>query len=205
MIGLIDYEAGNLASVSNALRRIRVEAKVIKTPEDFGEVSGIILPGVGSADATMKSLEKRELLRPLEEKVLGEKIPFLGICVGLQILFEDSEEGGCRCLGWIKGNVRRFSGGVRVPQIGWNQVEFLRPDPILDRVESGNYFYFVNSFYAVPKEDGVQLGTTVYGRPFCSMVRKDNLYAAQFHLEKSGEIGLQLLENFARVDPGRRS
>ena len=200
MIGIVGYGAGNSASVKNALNRLGVESIISKGPEDLEKVDAIILPGVGSADATMEALDTMGYRELLERRVRGEeKIPFLGICVGLQILFSHSEEGDCDCLGWFMGQVRRFGGGLRVPQIGWNAVEFSGDNPVAAGVSSGTCFYFVNSYRVIPEEDGICVGVTDYGGDFCSMIHRDNIYAAQFHIEKSGEPGLKMLSNFAAL------
>lgn len=200
MIGIVGYGAGNSASVKNALNKLGIESIISKGPEDLENVDAIILPGVGSADATMEALETMGYKALLCRRVLEEKIPFLGICVGLQILFSHSEEGDCDCLGWFKGQVRRFTGDVRVPQIGWNAVNFTENEcPITEGVLDGTCFYFVNSYHIIPEEEGIEVGITEYGGDFCSMIRKDNIYAAQFHIEKSGEPGLKMLANFAAL------
>ena len=199
MIAVVDYRAGNGPSVLNALETIQASCKMAKSAEDFDGATAIILPGVGSADATIASLKEQGLLEAIEEKVLRDKIPFLGICVGLQILFDHSEEGDTPCLGWLKGQVKRFPETVRVPQIGWNRVPYRKPHPLTQGLGDGDYFYFVNSYYVIPEEDDVILGTTEYGQPFCSFVAKGNIMASQFHMEKSGEGGLRLLRNFVRI------
>ena len=200
MIGIVGYGAGNSASVKNALNKLGIESIISKTAEDLEGVDAIILPGVGSADATMESLETMGYKDLLCRLVLEEKIPFLGICVVLQILFTHSEEGDCDCLGWFKGQVKRFSGDLRVPQIGWNAVTFTDNDcPITEGVAGGTCFYFVNSYRVTSEEEGICAGTTEYGGDFCSMIHKDNIYAAQFHVEKSGEPGLRMLANFAAL------
>ena len=199
MIGIIDYKAGNGPSVENACKAKNIECVLTSDKEVLKSCSHIILPGVGSAGATMDSLKELDLIEVLENHALKEKKPFLGICVGLQVLFEHSEEDDADCLGWIKGDVIRFDEGrVRVPQMGWNSAEFKKELPINKGLEKSEYFYFVNSYHIRPKED-VTLAVTNYGEDFTSMIAKDNIYAAQFHIEKSGEIGLKLLENFSRL------
>ncbi len=204
MIGVIDYKAGNAPSVLNALRALNIKAELVSTPEALRPLTGIILPGVGSARATMDSLRELRLIPALEEKVFGEKTPFLGICIGMQILMEYSAEGETPCLGWLKGRVERFDGAVRIPQMGWNEVAFRRRDPILANLKEKEYFYFVNSYYVRPAAEEVVLATTNYGREFCSMLAWGPLYATQFHTEKSGAAGLQLLKNFALLAGGER-
>jgi len=160
--------------------------------------TGIILPGVGSAQATIDSLKEINLIGVLEDKVLNKGTPFLGICIGLQILFERSEEGNAKCLGWLSGKVKKFpEQNVRVPQMGWNEVTFVKENPILDGLNKSEFFYFVNSYYVVPEDKDIVLAKTYYGLEFCSMIAYKNIFAAQFHIEKSGEIGLRLLKNFA--------
>ncbi|HOB35936.1 MAG TPA: imidazole glycerol phosphate synthase subunit HisH [Candidatus Avimonas sp.] len=198
MIGIIDYKAGNAPSALNACRRLGVDARLLSAPDEIEECGGIILPGVGSAQATMDSLRETGIADALKKKVLDGGAPFLGICIGLQVLFEHSEEEDAECLGWLSGEVRRFPEQmVRVPQIGWNEVRFVRERPVLSGIGESGFFYFVNSYYAVPKDSGIILGKTRYGVEFCSMIAHKNIIAAQFHVEKSGETGLRLLKNFA--------
>ena len=194
MIKIIDYKAGNAPSVLHAVNRLGYGAELVRHDEDLREASHIILPGVGSAGATMESLRDMELIDALEHAVLNRKTPFLGICVGLQILFEHSGEGDIRCLGWLKGRVVRFDESkVRVPQMGWNEV-VLSESPLNPAMR--DYFYFVNSFYALPEGRRDIWGVADYGGEFAAAVHKDNIYAAQFHVEKSGEAGLNLLGRF---------
>ncbi|HEY8391131.1 MAG TPA: imidazole glycerol phosphate synthase subunit HisH [Capillibacterium sp.] len=202
MIGVIDYRAGNGPSVLNALHALKIKARLVSTPEALRSVKGIILPGVGSARATMDSLQELGLIPALEEKVLGGKTPFLGICIGMQILMEYSAEGDTPCLGWLKGKVERFDGAVRIPQMGWNEVTFRRRDPVLAGLPEKEFFYFVNSYYVCPEAKEIVLATTHYGREFCSMLAWGPIYATQFHAEKSGVAGLQLLKNFALLAEG---
>ncbi|QUI23855.1 imidazole glycerol phosphate synthase subunit HisH [Vallitalea pronyensis] len=203
MIGVIDYKAGNAPSVLNALNKLNIDSKLITSEQDMKSVSGIILPGVGSAKATMESLRSMKILEKLEEMVVGEGKPFLGICIGLQVLFEFSEEGDTNCLGWLRGCVKRFpESRVRVPHIGWNGVKFNYEHPIISKINSNEFFYFVNSYYVVPNNNDIILGRTKYGLEFCTMVAHKNIFATQFHVEKSGLIGLQLLKNFAAVVGG---
>ena len=199
MIAVIDYEAGNAPSVVAALRYIGHESTLVDNKADLTRAERIILPGVGSADATMASLRQLDLLDTMTERVRAG-VPFLGICVGLQVLFEHSEEGDVACLGWFPGKVKRFaSGAVRVPQIGWNAAKAQRPDAILDGVPEDSYFYFVNSYYVVPQDPALALYTTNYSVEFTSMIARANVFATQFHVEKSGPLGLQILKNFLRV------
>lgn len=197
MIGVIDYKAGNAPSVFNALKKVGCDGVMIKCGDDFNGLDGIILPGVGSADATIESLKETGILSVLEKKVLEEKIPFLGICIGMQILFEHSAEGDVDCLSWLKGNVVRFdSSHVRVPQMGWNEVAFRREHPLVENMGESGHFYYVNSYHVVPENDEDVLAVTDYDGEFCCMVQRDNIMAAQFHIEKSGPLGLKMLKNF---------
>jgi len=190
VIKIIDYKAGNAPSVMHAVTHLGLQAEFARSADDLAGASHIILPGVGSAKATMDSLEEMQIITTLERLVLQEKIPFLGICVGLQILFEHSEEGDQKCLGWLKGNVKRFDNArVRVPQMGWNEVRFT------DDTESG-YFYYVNSYHAIAAESTDIWATSDYGEKFTAAVKRDNIFAVQFHTEKSGEAGLTLLRRF---------
>ena len=183
-----------------ALARLGLEAALISTASDLRTVDRVILPGVGAAAATVASLEDSGLVPALRTRVLDDAIPFLGICIGLQVIFERSEEGPAECLGWIPGIVRRFPDTDRVPQIGWNRVAVTRSHPLTNGWPLDPYCYFVNSYYAVPSDAHAVLGTTDYSTTFCSMVAVGNVAATQFHAEKSGEVGLSLLANFATWD-----
>jgi len=200
VIGVIDYRAGNAPSVGYALARLGLEHRLVDRPEQLREADRLVLPGVGAAQATMDSLAESGLVEPLTERVLGDTVPFLGICIGLQVLFDHSEEGGVDCLGWIPGRVRRFGDGQRIPQIGWNSVSFRGCHPVTASLPDGGHFYFVNSFYALPADHDDVLGITEYGNDFCSVVARDNIIATQFHAEKSGRLGLDLLTAFSTWD-----
>ena len=180
-----------------ALARLGLDATLVSTAEDLVAVDRIILPGVGAAAATVGSLEDSRLVPALRTRVLDDEIPFLGICIGLQVIFERSEEGPAECLGWLPGTVRRFPATDRVPQIGWNRVAVTRHHPLTSGWPVDPYCYFVNSYYAGPSDPHAVLGTTDYSTTFCSMVAVGNVAATQFHAEKSGEVGLSLLANFA--------
>ena len=200
MIAIIDYKAGNATSVGHAARRLGYDTVLARCPRDLECAAHIILPGVGSAGATMKSLREMDMIRALEEAVLNRKALFLGICVGLQVLFERSEEDNADCLGWLKGQVVRFdSSKVRVPQIGWNKVRFLKDAPC--HAEDG-FFYFVNSYHAKLGDASDLWGEAEYDGPFTAAVHRDNIYGAQFHAEKSGEAGLSLLGGFLSLKGG---
>ncbi|MEP6623465.1 MAG: imidazole glycerol phosphate synthase subunit HisH [Acidimicrobiia bacterium] len=200
MIGVVDYRAGNAPSVMFALSRLGIDAMLVSGRAEIGAVDRIILPGVGAAGATMSSLQESDLIDGLRARVVDGDTPFLGICIGLQVIFDRSEEGPTDTLGWVPGVVTRFPATDRVPQIGWNRVDFSRPHPLTAGLPADPYCYFVNSFYATPGDPGVVLGTTSYSVDFCSMVAADNVAATQFHAEKSGEVGLRILTNFATWD-----
>ena len=192
MIRIIDYKAGNAPSVMHAIERLGFRAAFARGPRDILGATHIILPGVGSAKATMDSLSEMGIIPALEDAVLKRKIPFLGICVGMQILFEHSAEENARCLGWMKGRVVKFDTSiVRVPQMGWNFVRFKK-----GAQEDGDYFYFVNSYYAKPADSSDLWGTADYGGEFAAAVCRNNIYGTQFHIEKSGKSGLRLLNVF---------
>jgi glutamine amidotransferase len=200
MIGVVDYRAGNAPSVLYALERLGLAATLVSDAAGLDAVDRVILPGVGAAAATIGSLEESALVAGLTRRVVGDGVPFLGICIGLQVLFERSEEGPADCLGWVPGEVHRFPDTDRVPQIGWNEVRVARAHPLVAGWPEHPYCYFVNSFHAVPASADAVLATTEYSVPFCSMVAAGNIAATQFHAEKSGEIGLAVLTNFATWD-----
>lgn len=202
LVGIIDYRTGNSTSFSYALDHIEVPNRLLRHPRDAEEVTHLVLPGVGAADVTMESLREAGWVDYLEERVLDGRTPFLGVCVGLQVLFEYSEEGETECLGWLPGTVRRFTApGLRVPHMGWNRVTPVgssRSNAIgAEVVGEGGYFYFVNSYYADPADPSDVVATTDYGAPFASVVGRENFMATQFHAEKSGPLGLALLKRFA--------
>lgn len=200
MIALIDYGAGNLRSVYKALKFVGADVRVVTRPDEIGDARALVLPGVGAFDDCLNALRRQELIEGAVSFIRTGR-PFLGICVGYQALFERSEEfNSCAaglCL--FGGRVRRFDekSGLKVPQIGWNQLEIRRPDcPIFQGIEQGSYVYFVHSFYPEPSEPDIIATETVYGERFASAVWKDNVFATQFHPEKSQGVGLQLLKNF---------
>ena len=196
-IRIIDYKAGNAPSVMHAVTHIGFEASFARESRDIETATHIVLPGVGSAKATLDSLRRMNLLDALEEAVISNGVLFLGICVGMQILFEHSEEENADCLGWLKGQVVKFDvSKVRVPQMGWNKVRFIIDTPIHTAGE--DYFYFVNSYYAKPKDKSDIWGTADYNGNFAAAVCRDNIFATQFHVEKSGEAGLALLGDFLK-------
>jgi imidazole glycerol-phosphate synthase subunit HisH len=196
-IAVIDYKAGNAPSVMHAVSRLKHEAVFARAPKDISGATHIILPGVGSAGATMQSLSEMGLIPALEEAVLRGKTHFLGICVGLQVLFDHSDEDDVDCLGWLGGRVVKFdSSKARVPQMGWNQVKFTQKAPVRTQED---YFYFVNSYHAKPEDESAVWGRADYNGAFTAAIHKDNIYATQFHAEKSGEAGLALLNGFLNL------
>ena len=200
MIDVIDYRAGNSPSVIYALERLGLDCRLVAKPEEIAESERLVLPGVGAAGATLDSLRESDLLDALTQRVQRDGVPFLGICIGLQVLFEHSEEGNTACLGWLPGSIRRFSDRQRVPQIGWNEVRFTRSHPVTAGLPDRGHYYFVNSYYADPADPADALGRTEYGVEFASVVAHDNVVATQFHAENSGALGLRLLADFAVWD-----
>jgi glutamine amidotransferase len=182
----------------HAVTHLGYNAQFAQEAADLNGAEFIILPGVGSAKATMDSLNEMKIIPTLEKLVLEEKTQFLGICVGLQILFEHSEEDNQKCLGWLKGRVQRFDNSkVRVPQMGWNEVKFVKDAP---NVKSENgFFYFVNSYHAKSENASDLWATASYSGDFTAAVNRENIYATQFHVEKSGEAGLALLKKLIEV------
>jgi glutamine amidotransferase len=200
MVDVIDYRAGNSPSVIYALERLGLDCRLVAKPGEIAESERLVLPGVGAAGATLDSLRESDLLDALADRVQRDRVPFLGICVGLQVLFEHSEEGNTSCLGWLPGRIRHFADGQRVPQIGWNEVRFTRSHPVTAGLPDRGHYYFVNSYYADPADAADALGRSEYGVEFASVVAHDNIVATQFHAEKSGALGLRLLADFVAWD-----
>jgi imidazole glycerol-phosphate synthase subunit HisH len=203
VIALLDYGSGNLRSVHKALLKVGADVQVVQHPEGMRDARAVVLPGVGAFDDCINALRKQELLEASQEFICTGR-PFLGICVGYQALFERSEEfNSCAAgLGVFRGNVVRFAEepGLKIPQIGWNQIEITQPDcPLYRGVPNGSHVYFVHSFHPKPADASIIATTTDYGITFASSVWKDNVFATQFHPEKSQRVGLQLLENFVAL------
>ena len=201
---VVDYESGNLRSVSRALETCGVSPLVTGNPADLDDADAVVLPGVGAGPAAMAALNQRGLSGPLREFAESGR-PFLGICLGLQLLLDwTDEEPGADCLGIVPGSVRRLPDqgngtSLKIPHMGWNSVALTVDHPALHGIDTGSYFYFVHSFYAQPaRHDGV-VGQTEYGLPFCSVYAKGNLVATQFHPEKSGPVGLRIYRNFVAM------
>ena len=206
VIALLDYGSGNLRSVHKSLLKVGANVRLVQKPGEIGDASGLVLPGVGAFDDCIHALRKQELLEAARDFIHTGK-PFLGICVGYQALFDRSEEfNSCAAgLGVFPGSVVRFSvkNGLKIPQIGWNQIEITRPDcPLYRGIANGSYVYFVHSFYPQPADPGIITTRTEYGDTFASSVWRDNVFATQFHPEKSQKIGLQLLKNFVGLTEG---
>ena len=204
MTAIVDYGAGNLTSVRNAFAALGAETATTRDPAVVAAADRVVFPGVGAAGSAMANLGELGLAPVLRERVAAG-VPFLGICLGTQILFDRSEEdGGTACLGLLRGEARRFVPRTRadkIPEMGWNQARFERPHPLLAGIPDGADFYFVHSYYPAPADPADAVCTTEYaGTRFASMVGRGNLAATQFHPEKSGRTGLRLLENFARWD-----
>ena len=203
-ITIVDYQAGNLRSVEKELERYGVSPKISSDPHDIDDADGVVLPGQGACDSAMRNLASRGLVSPIK-RYIADARPFFGLCLGLQLLLEESDEGDEPCLGVLQGKVRRLPDTVKIPQMGWNQVDFRTSHPVLRNMPSSSYFYFVHSYYVDPEEKDVVAGTTTYGIEFCSAVVRDKLIAVQFHPEKSGEAGLQLYGNFVDLVDASRS
>ena len=202
MIAVIDYGAGNIRNVVNALNKLGYQVKLTSDPEEVLSADTVILPGVGAAGDTVSSLKKLNLVEPVL-RIIAEDRPFMGICIGLQVLFTETEEdGGQTCLDAFSGRVRKLPEGQKIPHMGWNQVKQMVAHPVFTEIPDETNFYFVHSFYAEPEDISVVAGTTNYGVSMCSMVIKDNLIATQFHPEKSGEDGLKMYANFLKIALG---
>ncbi len=207
---IVDYGMGNLRSVEKAFHKLGYSAQISSQPNDVKKAQGLVLPGVGAFKDCIENLKKMGLIESLVEFIHSGK-PFLGICLGYQILFTESEEfGPCPGLGIFKGKVKRFpedmpdpdaeKGGVlKVPHMGWNQIWIVKEHPVLEGIPSGSYFYFVHSYYVEPEDKAIIATETEYGIKFASSIAYENIFACQFHPEKSQRRGLKLLDNFAKL------
>ena len=195
MIAIVDYGLGNLASVRNAFRANGAEALVTSDPDALRRASGLVLPGVGTASAGMERLRARRL-DGVVKQVAESGTPLLGICLGMQLLFDRSEEGDVTCLGLLPGDVRLLRGGEKIPHIGWNQVMHQGSGDLWRHVPRDPYFYFVHSYVCDPLDPAICAGTTEYGERFCSVVAHGSIWGTQFHPERSGQVGLGLIRNF---------
>ncbi|MEF9437474.1 MAG: imidazole glycerol phosphate synthase subunit HisH [Candidatus Mariimomonas ferrooxydans] len=200
MIAIIDYGMGNLRSVEKGFLKVGIETTVTSKPEVIEKADGVVLPGVGAFRDCMKELKDLKLIDAVVATIKNNK-PYLGICLGLQVLFSESEEfGRCKGLDIFRGRVIRFpEKALKVPHMGWNQVKIKKNNPLLNGIPDKTYFYFVHSFCIVPEDDSIVSSTTEYGFEFTSMIWKDNVFAVQFHPEKSQHVGLIILENFGKI------
>ena len=201
MLAIVDYQMGNLRSVQKGFERVGADAVITSDPSESAAADKVVLPGVGAFEDAIGELHRRDLVNPIKDVITQGK-PFLGICLGLQLLFDMSYEGGeFEGLGVIPGKVVRVdvASQYKVPHMGWNQAEIIRQAPILDGIEDKTYFYFVHSYYVAPDDDSVTAIKSNYDGDFCAMIWRDNLFATQFHPEKSQEHGLAVLRNFASL------
>ncbi len=203
MIIIVNYGIGNLASVLNMFRKIGVkDVKISNSPEEIDNASKILLPGVGAFDAGMQNLENSGLIELLNKKALVDKVPFLGICLGMQLLTKSSEEGIKKGLGWIDAETIKFKfdpiSGLRIPHMGWDYIKVIRKNLLISENERAR-FYFVHSYYVKCNAVDQTIATCNYGGEFTCMVNKDNIFGAQFHPEKSLRFGMSLLENFSKI------
>lgn len=201
MITIVDYGMGNLRSVQKGFEKVHAEARISNSPEEIATAEKLVLPGVGAFRDAISELRRLNLVEPLLEAIAKDR-PFLGICLGLQLLFDVGyEDGEHRGLGVIPGEVRRFESapGFKVPHMGWNTLDIVHPNPLLAGLPDPPSVYFVHSYHVVPADSSVIATQTTYGKPFVSMVSRGRLFATQFHPEKSQRVGLKLLENFANL------
>lgn len=199
LINIVDFKMGNLRSVEKAFQYLGYEARISPDPADIPGASHLVLPGDGAFGKSMQNLSELGFEGPLRGFIASGR-PFLGICVGFQLLFETSVEmGEHRGLGLLPGRVIKFPPGRKIPHMGWNRVSWTRPSRLNEGIPDGSFFYFVHSYHAVPSKEQDTLGVTDYGLDFASVMERENLFAAQFHPEKSQEAGLRLLRNFAEL------
>ena len=196
MIAIVDYGMGNLRSVEKGFLKVGVDARIVSNPKAVDDARAVVLPGVGAFRDCMRNLKEKSLIESVLRSIQKGK-PYLGICLGLQVLFTESEEFGIyKGLDILKGKVMRFRLTLKVPHMGWNKVRILRRPPLFEDIQDQAFFYFVHSFYVVPDDNDIVATTTEYGISFASMVWKENIFATQFHPEKSQETGLKILRNF---------
>ncbi len=196
---IVDYQAGNLANLKNALDYLGLENQIATDAETIVNASHILMPGVGAFQPAMENLRKSGMMEAILEQI-DAGVPFLGICLGLQLLFSEGWEGGKHeGLGIIEGVVVRFDHELKIPQMGWNQVVYCREDPLFRNIPDNSHFYFVHSYHGVPENAEVTLAQTDYGIPFTSVLHSENVWGVQFHPEKSQSVGLRLLKNFCHL------
>jgi glutamine amidotransferase len=203
MIIIVNYGLGNLGSIFNMLKKIKVESKISSEPDVIAKAQKILLPGVGAFDNAMKKIEELNLKEILTGKALIEKVPFLGICLGMQILTDSSDEGVMPGFGWIKAKTKKFNfengSDLKVPHMGWNTIRIANESPLSKNLLSETKFYFVHSYYVEVEDENNSMFKTHHGLTFDSAIQKDNIFGAQFHPEKSHKYGMKFLENFARI------
>lgn len=205
MIAIIDYGAGNIRNVLRALSSLGYDAKITDSSQEILGAHAVILPGVGAAGNTVRALQQKGL-DDLVRRLIEDDRPFMGVCIGLQVLFEATEEGGHQpCLGILKGSVKRLPAGLKVPHMGWNQVRQVAGSPAFLGIPDETNFYFVHSYYAEPAQPELVAGVTNYGIDFCAALARGNLFATQFHPEKSGDLGLKIYDNFLKATLGSYS
>lgn len=200
MIVIVDYGMGNLHSVYKALKRLNSKAAISSSPSDIQKADKLILPGVGHFKKGMENLTSLNLIKTLNKKVLEDKIPLLGICLGMQLFAKHSEEGDAQGLNWIDAETIKFNNNkLKIPHMGWNSINIKKPDPLLLNMNSESQFYFVHSYHVVPKDKSIISSTSNYETEFVSSINKDNIFGVQFHPEKSHSSGLQILQNFINL------
>jgi imidazole glycerol-phosphate synthase subunit HisH len=202
MITIVDYGMGNLGSIQNMFKRIKIESEITSDVGVIAQAKKILLPGVGAFDAAMQKIESANLLPVLNKKVLDDKVPTFGICLGMQLLTKSSEEGKLPGLGWIDARTVKFNfsnNSLKIPHMGWNTVSVKRGSPLIGDLPEEPRFYFVHSYYVSCAQGSDVLTTTYYGTDFHSIIQHDNIFGAQFHPEKSHKFGMKILENFARI------
>lgn len=202
MIVIIDYGVGNLRSVQHKVTKLEIDSFICSDPEEISKADKIILPGVGSFAIGIDNLQKKGFVEVLNKKVLEEKIPILGICLGMQLLTKKSEEGNVNGLGWIDAETKKFSfkeKNLRIPHVGWNSIDIKKDNILFKDIPQDTYFYFTHSYHVCCKDKKDILTTTNYGYDFVSSIQKDNIYGVQFHPEKSHKIGMKIIKNFAEL------
>ena len=202
MITIVDYGMGNLGSIQNMFKRIKVESEITSDAEKISQAKKILLPGVGAFDAAMQKIDSAGLLQVLNKKVLNDRVPTFGICLGMQLLTKSSEEGKLPGLGWIDATTVKFNfsnNSLKIPHMGWNSVNVKRESALINDLPDEPRFYFVHSYYVCCAQPSDVLTTTCYGTDFHSIIQHDNIFGAQFHPEKSHKFGMRILENFARI------
>ena len=202
-IAIIDYKMGNIKSVENSFKKAGARIEVTSDPEKIKNASAVILPGVGAYRNAFKNLEEMDLIKPIYESIKNK--PFLGICMGMQLLFEYSLEGGKnKGLGVFKGFVDRIPPGVKIPHIGWNQIEIKKKSKLLKDIKQGENFYFVHSYHVIPEDKSIISSITDHGTSIVASIEQDNVFGFQFHPEKSSTYGQQLIRNFIDLSEGGR-